>query len=99
MDQKLCKNNCLIRLGSGDVFPIVLVSASLSWKTWQDRDCLVVPDLSGADFAYVVLDDIAPVLTILSPIELEINGVMIRLHTDTYVCRLAKLVLALKVGR
>ena len=83
MDQKLCKTNCLIRLGSGIVFPIVFVSASLSWQTWQDRDCLVVPDLSDADFAYVVLDDIAPALTILSPIKLETNGVMILLDADT----------------
>ena len=70
----------------------------MSSQTLQDRDCLVVPDLSGADFAHVVLDDIAPALTILSPFELETGGVMIRLDTDTDICRLAKLVLVLKVG-
>ena len=44
---------------------------------------MVVPDLSDADFVYVVLDDIAPALTILSPIKLETNGVMILLDADT----------------
>lgn len=70
-----------------------------TWRSLARQGRLVVPDLSGADFATVVLDDIAPALTILSPIELETGGVMVRLDADTDVCRLAQLVLALKVGQ
>ncbi len=70
-----------------------------TWSSLARQGRLVVPDLSGADFATVVLDDIAPALTILSPIELETCCVMVRLDAETDVCRLAKLVLALKVGQ
>ena len=70
-----------------------------TWRSLARQGRLVVPDLSRADFATVVLDDIEPALTILSPIELETCGVMVRLDAETDVCRLAKLVLALKVGQ
>ena len=70
-----------------------------TWRSLARQGRLVVPNLSGADFAPVVLDDIAPAPTILSPIELETGGVMVRLDADTDVCRLAQLVLALKVGQ
>jgi len=70
-----------------------------TWRSLARQGRLVIPELSGVDFATVVLDGIAPALTILRPIELETGGVMVRLDADTDVCRLAKLVLALKVGQ
>ena len=70
-----------------------------TWRSLARQGRLVIPELAGADFATVVLDDTAPTLIILSPIELETGGVMVRLDADTDVCRLAKLVLALKVGQ
>ena len=70
-----------------------------TWRELARQGRLVVPDLSDANFATVVLDDIAPAPTILSPIELETCGVMVRLDADTDVCLLAKLVMVLKVGQ
>ena len=70
-----------------------------TWRGLARQGRLVVPDLSGPNFATVVLDDIAPALTILSPIELKTGGVMVRLDADTDVCPLAKLVMVLSVGQ
>jgi hypothetical protein len=70
-----------------------------TWRGLARQRRMPVPDLSDANFVRVVLDDIAPALTILSPIELKTGGVMVRLDADTDVCLLAKLVMVLKVGQ
>ena len=56
----------------------------------------MVPDLVGADFATVVLDDTSLATTCLNPVELMTGGVTLRLDAKTPVHRIVKLVLALK---
>ena len=67
-----------------------------TWRGLAKRGALVVPDLAGADFATVVLDDTALATTFLNPIELVMGGMTLRLDAKTAVHRIAELVLALK---
>ena len=73
-----------------------------SWRGLVKRGILVVPDLAGADFASVVLNDTDTVPTIptatpcLNSIELETGGITLRLDVNTAVGRIAELVSALR---
>lgn len=73
-----------------------------SWRGLAKRGILVVPDLAGADFASVVLDDTdtVPAMPTATPclnsIELETGGVTLRLDVKTSVGRIAELVSALR---
>jgi len=73
-----------------------------SWRGLAKRGVLVVPDLAGADFASVVLNDTDTVPAIptappcLNSIELETGGVTLRLDVNTAVSRIAELVSALR---
>ena len=75
-----------------------------SWRGLAKRGILVVPDLAGADFASVVLDDTDAVSAIptatpcLNSIELETGGVTLRLDVNTAVGRIAELVSALRLA-
>lgn len=74
------------------------------WRGLAKQGILVVPELAGADFASVVLDDIDTVPAIptatpcLNSIELETGGITLRLDVNTAVGRIAELVLALKLA-
>jgi len=73
-----------------------------TWRGQAKRGMLVVPDLAGADFASVVLDDTDTVPTIptmtpcLNSIELETGGITLRLDVNTAIGRIAELVSALR---
>ncbi len=75
-----------------------------SWRGLAKQGILVVPELAGADFASVVLDDRDTVPAIptatpcLNSIELETGGITLRLDVNTAVGRIAELVLALKLA-
>ena len=69
-----------------------------TWRGLAKQGALVVPDLAGADFATVVLDDTALATTCLNPVELVMGGVTLRLDAKTAVHRIAELVLALKTA-
>lgn len=73
-----------------------------SWRGLAKRGILVVPDVAGADFASVVLNDrdtvpaISTATPCLNSIELETGGITLRLDLNTAVGRIAELVLALR---
>ena len=73
-----------------------------SWRGLAKRGILVVPDLVGADFASVVIDNtdtvpaIPTAMPCLNSIELETGGVTLRLDVNTSVSQIAELVSALR---
>jgi transposase len=67
-----------------------------TWRGLAKRGALVVPDLAGASFAIVILDDTALATTCLNPVKLVMGGMALRLDAKTTVHRIAELVLALK---
>ncbi len=73
-----------------------------TWRGLAKRGTLVVPDLAGADFVSVVLDDPAPVIPpargCLTPIELMMGGVTLHLDAATPPDWIAALVSALKTA-
>jgi len=80
-----------------------LVANRLStWRSQAKRGMLIVPDLAGVDFASVVLDDRDTVPAIptatpcLNSIELETDGITLRLDVNTAAGRIAELVSALR---
>ena len=77
-----------------------------TWRGLARQGKLVVPELSGADFApvttmvnfaNVVLSDAKPAATGLASIELETGSITLRLDANTDARQIAELVLALKV--
>jgi len=84
-----------------------------AWRSQAKRGDLVIPDfagsdimssdqvgpeVSGCDFASIIVDGSAPVPMGLCPIEVETGDVTVRLDATTEVRHLAELVLALKTG-
>ncbi len=64
-----------------------------TWRGLAKRGKLAVPDLAGADFATIVVDD--AVVGTIAPVEIDTGGVRLRLDGNTPVHRIAELVLAL----
>ena len=78
-----------------------------TWRGLARQGMLVVPELTGANFAPVttmvnfadvVLTDTKPTATGLAPIELETGDITLHLDANTGMRQIAELVLALKVG-
>jgi transposase len=80
-----------------------------TWRSLAKQGKLVVPELAGADFgsdiapttkaldfANVVLDDAAPLVSCQDHIELETGGVKLRLDANTGARRITELATALK---
>ena len=73
-----------------------------SWRGLAKRGILVVPDLVGADFASVVIDNtdtvpaIPTAMPCLNSIEVKTDGVTLRLSMSLSIREIAELVLALR---